>query len=95
MALLRGAMGFSAVCDCGKSNHTQFFSKYGRLATAIRHHLILASTLPEVWSTMYTIKWTSSTIRALTALCQANQMRKENVNIVGDKPVKNETEDVD
>ena len=56
-------------------------SKHGRLANAHEHHI----TLPSA-SLYEGIDHKSSDIFRL-----ANQMRKENVDVVGDKPVKNDT----
>ena len=71
-------------------------SKHGRLANAHEHHITLPSASPtrvvhharhEAEKVVYYgIDHKSSDIFRL-----ANQMRKENVDVVGDKPVKNDT----
>ena len=69
-------------------------SKHGRLANAHKHHITLPSASPDMWCTMHAMKQTryegidhkSSDIFRL-----ANQIRKENVDVVGYKPVKNDT----
>ena len=70
-------------------------SKHGRLANAHEHHITLPSLSPDMWCTMHATKQTRWSMRALTTssdiFCLANQMRKENVDAVGDKPVKNDT----
>ena len=57
-------------------------SNNGRLANAHEHHITLPSTSSDMWC----IDHKSSDIFHLT-----NQMRKENVDVVGDKAVKNDT----
>ena len=64
-------------------------SKQGRLANAHEHHITLPSASPDVWCTMHARKQTDHKSSDIFRL--ANQMRKENVDVVGDKPVKNDT----
>ena len=73
-------------------------SKHGRLANAHEHHITLPSASPDVWCTMHAMKqtrWSTmelTTSRLISSIFRlANQMRKENVDVVGAKPVKNDT----
>ena len=71
-------------------------SKHGRLANAHEHNITLPSASPDVWCTIHATKQTRWSMMAFDHKSSdifrlANQMRKENVNVVGDKPVKNDT----
>ena len=69
--------------------------KAWRLANAYKHHITLPSASPDVWCTRHATKQTRWSMRVLITsrlhiFRLANQMRKENVDVVGDKPVKND-----
>ena len=68
--------------------------QHGRLPNAHEQHMTLPSASPDVWCIMHATKQTRRSMRSLTKKSSdfiplANQMRKENVDVVGDKPVKN------
>ena len=66
-------------------------SKHGRLANAQEHHITLPCAFLDVWCTMHADKVVYEGIdhKAFDIFRLANQMRKENVDVVGDKPVEN------
>ena len=70
-------------------------SKHGRLGNAHEHNITLPSASPDVWCTMQATKtdkvvYDGTEHKSSDIFRLANKMRKENVDVVGDKPVKND-----
>ena len=61
-------------------------SRHGRLVKALEHHILQPNALPNVQCIMLAKKLT----RYTRIYRLANQLRKENADVVGDKPVKND-----
>ena len=68
--------------------------KAGRLVKALGHHTMQPNEMPDMQCTMLVKKPTRRSTRILTPSLQksslANQFRRENTDVVGDKPVKND-----
>ena len=72
-------------------------SKPGRLVKALGHHTMQPNEMPDMQCTMLVKKPTRRSTRILTpksseVYCLANQFRRENTDIVGDKPVMNDAD---
>ena len=69
-------------------------SKPGRLVKALGHHTMQPNEMPDMQCTMLIKKPTRRSTRILTPSSEvyrlANQFRRENTDVVGDKPVKND-----
>ena len=69
-------------------------SRPGRLVKALGHHRMQPNTLPDMQCTMLIKKPTRRSTRILTpslqVYCLANKFRRENADVVGDKPMKND-----
>ena len=70
-------------------------SRPGRLVQALGHHTMQPNEMPDMQCTMLVKKPTRRSTRILTPKSSeiyrlANQFRRENTDVVGDKPVKNE-----
>ena len=69
-------------------------SRPGRLVKALGHHTMQPNEMPDMQCTMLIKKLTRRSTRILTPSLQvyrlANQFRRENTDVVGDKPVKND-----
>ena len=70
-------------------------SRPGRLVKALGHHTIQPKEMPYMQCTMLIKKPTRRSTRILTPKSSevyrlANQFRRENTDVVGDKPVKND-----
>ena len=70
-------------------------SRLGRLVKAPGHHTMMPNALLDMRYTMLVKKPTRRSMRILTPSPQkiyslANQLRRENADVVGDKPVKND-----
>ena len=69
-------------------------SRPGRLVKALGHHTMQPNPMPDMQCTMLVKKPTRKSSRILTPSSDvyrlANQFRRENADIVGDKPVKND-----
>ena len=63
------------------------FSRPGRLA--LGHHTMQPNEMPDMQCTMLVKKLTRST-KSSQVYRHANQFRRENTDVVGDKPVKND-----
>ena len=69
-------------------------SRHGRLVKALGLYTMQPNALPDMQCTMLVKKLTGRSTRKLTqvfrSLPLANQFRRENADVVGDKPVKND-----
>ena len=71
-------------------------SRPGRLVKALGHHTMQPNKMIDMQCTMLVKKPTRKSTRILTpslqksTACLANQFRRENTDVVGDKPVKND-----
>ena len=67
-------------------------SRPGRLVKALGHHTMQPNDMPDMQCTMLIKKPTRRSTRILTPSFQslANQFRRENPDVVGDKPVTND-----
>ena len=70
------------------------FSGHGRLVKALGYHMMWPNTLPDMQCTMLIKKSTRRSTRILSSSSEdyhlANQFRRENADVVGDKLVKND-----
>ena len=69
-------------------------SRPGRLVKVLGHHMMQPNAMPDMQCTMLVKKPTRRSLRILTPSSEiyrlANQFRRENADVVGDKPVKND-----
>ena len=70
-------------------------SRHGRLVEALERHTMQPNALPDVQCIMLAKKLTRRSTRTIDPKSSelyrlANQLRKENADVVGDKPVKND-----
>ena len=69
-------------------------SRPGRLVKALGHHMMQPNAMPDTQCTMLVKEPTRRSSRILTPSSEvyrlANQFRRENADVVGDKPVKND-----
>ena len=69
-------------------------SRHGRLIKALEHHTMQPNALPDMQCTTFAkkpTKWSYKKIdpKSLDMYYLANQFRRVNADVVGDKPVKN------
>ena len=69
-------------------------SRPGRLVKALGHHTMQPNEMPDMQCTMLVKRPTRSTgiltPESSEVYCLANQFRRQNTDVVGDKPIKNE-----
>ena len=64
-------------------------SRPGRLVKALGHHTMQSNEMPDMQCTMLVKKPTKRS-KSSEVYRLANQFRRENTDVVGDKPVKND-----
>ena len=74
-------------------------SRPGRLVKAVGHHMMQPNEMPDMQCTMLVKKPTRRSTRVLTPKSSevyllANQFRRVNTDVVGDKPVKNDAREM-
>ena len=93
-----GGMSLKLELELGRSHYCQVARCQGRLVKAPEHHTMQPNALPDVQCIMLAKNPTRRSTRILILINikssevyrLANQFRKENAKVVGDKPVKND-----